>query len=175
MNLAVEVRSLRKSDDRSYFSCGNIELDRFFRLYAGQNQFKLYIGVTYIAEVERAIAGFITLASGEISSIAIAEKNRNRLPDYPLPILRIARLAVDLSYKGIGLGSLLLKSAFQIAMQQKNTSGCVGVVVDAKKESIDFYQKLGFTVLKTEKGELFSHPASYPMFIATSLINAAIK
>jgi len=57
MNLPVEIRCLRKSDRRCDFSCGNIELDRFFHLYAGQNQFKHHIGVTYIAEIDQSIAG----------------------------------------------------------------------------------------------------------------------
>jgi len=175
MNLPVEIRCLRKSDRRGDFSCGNIELDRFFHLYAGQNQFKHHIGVTYVAEIDQSIAGFITLASGEISIAKIPEKLKKKLPDYPLPILRIARLAVDTNYTGFGLGRLLLKSVFQMAIDQKNKTGCVGVVVDAKKESVAFYQKLGFIRPKTDKGELFSHPVSCPMFLAINLIESSKK
>ncbi len=40
----VRVRALARSDDRSGFACGDIELDRFFQRYAGQNQFRHHIG-----------------------------------------------------------------------------------------------------------------------------------
>ena len=44
----MEFRILRKDDDRSRFTCGNEVLDEFFRRYAGQNQFRHQIGVTYV-------------------------------------------------------------------------------------------------------------------------------
>jgi len=46
---AIEIRPLAKDDDRSGFSCGQPDLDRFFQHYAGQNQFKLRLAVTYVA------------------------------------------------------------------------------------------------------------------------------
>jgi len=45
------MRPLAKDDDRSDFSCGQADLDRFFEHYAGQNQFKLHLAVTYVALV----------------------------------------------------------------------------------------------------------------------------
>jgi hypothetical protein len=50
-NKLIEIRALRKSDDRSSFCSGNIELDRFFQRFAGQNQFQHHIGTTYVAIV----------------------------------------------------------------------------------------------------------------------------
>ena len=51
----VEIRALARDDDRSGFSCGQADLDRFFEHYAGQNQFKLHLAVTYVAVVEGRI------------------------------------------------------------------------------------------------------------------------
>jgi hypothetical protein len=42
----MEIRALREADDRSQLRSGDADLDRFFHKYAGQNQFKHYVGVT---------------------------------------------------------------------------------------------------------------------------------
>jgi hypothetical protein len=42
----IEIRALREGDDRSQFQSGDTDLDRFFQKFAGQNQFRHYIGVT---------------------------------------------------------------------------------------------------------------------------------
>lgn len=64
--LDFEFRLLQADDDRSQFCCGNIELDRFFQRYAGQNQFRHYIGSSYILHNKQQIAGFVTVLAGEI-------------------------------------------------------------------------------------------------------------
>jgi hypothetical protein len=94
----VEFRLLKTADDRSQFSSGNIELDRFFQRYAGQNQFKHYVGSTYVLCLDEQIIGFATVLAGEICAEDLDENLKKRLPDYPLPILRIARLAVDKNF-----------------------------------------------------------------------------
>lgn len=60
MTRTIEIRALAKDDDRKGFSCGQPDLDRFFELYAGQNQFKLHLTVTYLALAEARIVGFAT-------------------------------------------------------------------------------------------------------------------
>ena len=62
--------------------------------------------------------------------------------------MNIARLGVDKRYQNLGIGRKLLKAMFQLALEQKERFGCVGVVVDAKKEAVAFYKKLGFTELQ---------------------------
>ena len=60
--MAAEVRLLRPTDDRSRFRSGNADLDRFFARYAGQNQFRHHVGVTYVAVRDDDILGFATVA-----------------------------------------------------------------------------------------------------------------
>ena len=55
----METRALREADDRSSFLSGDADLDRFFSLYAGQNQFRHHVGTTYIAIEETEILGFV--------------------------------------------------------------------------------------------------------------------
>ncbi len=101
----VRIRLLAPEDNRLVFACGNIEIDRFFQLYAGQNQFRHHIGSTYIALAGDAIAGFVTVSPGEITAEAITAVLKKKLPAYPIPILRIARLAVDARFQGRGMES----------------------------------------------------------------------
>jgi len=77
----VEVRPLARSDDRRGFSCGEPDLDRFFEHYAGQNQFKLHLAVTYVALVDGRIVGFATVATGAIDADAVAADAANEIAD----------------------------------------------------------------------------------------------
>lgn len=85
----VEIRALTKEDDRTSFSCGQADLDRFFEHYAGQNQFKLFLAVTYVALVDARIVGFATVAASSLERSQIpSARLQKRLPSYPLPVLR---------------------------------------------------------------------------------------
>lgn len=169
----VRVRRLEASDDRSLFASGDPDLDRFFHRFAGQNQFRYHIGTTYIAESDGQIVGFATVSVGEMTSQTLSRADRLKLPGYPLPILRIARLAVDRQHQGQGIGRLLLKAMFILALELKQRVGCVGVVVDAKPSAIEFYQRLGFLSLTVDTGELADRPALLPMFLPIRLIEQA--
>jgi hypothetical protein len=91
----MEIRSLREGDDRSRFQSGDPDLDRFFRQFAGQNQFKHHIGVTYIAIDGGQILGFATIAPCHVEIEDLPVLARKKLLRYPLPVIRLARLAVD--------------------------------------------------------------------------------
>lgn len=168
------VRPLARADDRSDFSSGDIELDRFFQRYAGQNQFRHHIGSTYVAVDGERMLGFVTVSPGEVAGAAVSESIRRRLPDYPLPILRISRLAVDRRAQRRGIGKLLLRCAFELALQLRDHFGCLGVVVDAKAVAIPFYRRLGFRPLEAIQGTLGDRPEPLPMFLASRQIAAAV-
>src|SRR5262244_3674674 len=99
----MEIRALRPSDDRSQFASGDADLDRFFRSYAGQNQFRHHIGTTYVAVDEGRLLGYATVAPGHIEIDRLPASVARKLPAYPLPVLRLARLAVDVSVQGGGI------------------------------------------------------------------------
>jgi len=164
--VAFEIRKLTSEDDRSRFHSGNADLDRFFARYAGQNQFRHHIGTTYVAiAAGGAIAGFATVSASEISPDSMPASKRKRLPRYPLPVLRLARLAVDEGYKGQGVGSLLLRAVLELAARMVDDMGCAGVVVDAKPEAVAVHGKLGFIPLEVVAGELGDRPQPLPMFL----------
>ncbi|HEX9712490.1 MAG TPA: GNAT family N-acetyltransferase [Actinomycetota bacterium] len=164
--MEIHVRRLQPEDDRAAFTSGDPDLDRFFHRFAGQNQFRHHIGTTYVAVVEGSLAGYATLAASHIEGEAVPAKLRRRLPDYPLPTLRLARLAVDERFGGRGVGLTLLRSVFDVAIRMKDELGCIGVVVDAKPGAVPFYQRFGFVILDTLEGRLGERPEPVVMFLA---------
>jgi len=64
----------------------------------------------------------------------LPEKYLNRFPNFPLPVARLARLAVDLNHQRQGLGELLLADALQRCLHIAESIGMLGVIVDAKDE-----------------------------------------
>lgn len=170
----VRVRRLEAQDERSGFRSGNIDLDRFFQRYAGQNQFRHHIGTTYVAVNGETITGFVTVASGEMVAEALPPPLRRTLPSYPLPILRIARLAVDVRFHGLGIGKLLLSNMLKLALDMRDRVGCIGVLVDAKAESVVFYSTLGFSPIGLVRGVLGDRPEPIAMFLPIRQIATAI-
>ena len=170
----MRVRRLSEADDRSTFTSGNADLDRFFGKYAGQNQFKLHLAVTYVAVVEGRIVGFATVAPCSFERATLpGARARKRLPGYPLPVLRLARLGVDTRAQGLGIGKALLRHTLGLAVKQRELFGCVGVVTDAKPDAVPFYRKLGFQPLEgVREGLLVSEPL--PMFLAIDTIAATL-
>jgi GNAT superfamily N-acetyltransferase len=167
----VTIRRLEPSDDRTIFRSGNLDLDRFFARYAGQNQFRHHIGSTYVAiDEQKAIVGFATIAASELATANLPEARRKRLPAYPLPVLRLARLAVDQRAQGKGVAHALLRAVFTLAHHMAADMGCLGVVVDAKPEAVGFYRKLGFDALEVVAGALGDRPEPLPMFLELDAI-----
>jgi GNAT superfamily N-acetyltransferase len=168
----MEIRALREGDDRSLFHSGDRDLDRFFHQFAGQNQFKHYVGVSYVAVEEYRILGFVTVAPGHIEIEGLPGPVRKKLPRYPLPVLRLARLAVDESARGQGLGAQLLRFVLNLAVRMANEYGCVGVVVDAKPGAVDFYAKYGFMRVEAVEGLSDTRPQPIPMFLSIRAVVA---
>jgi len=172
--VAIEIRPLRETDDRSRFRSGDPDLDGYFARYAGQNQFRHHTGTTYVAvEADRTL-GYATIAAANIEGSALPARVRRALPRYPLPVLRLARLAVAASAQGLGVGSALLRHVFLLALKMSEEIGCVGVVVDAKPSAVEFYARAGFSPLEMSEGEIESRPRPAAMFLPLELIAAAV-
>lgn len=168
----MEIRALREGDDRTRFQSGDRDLDRFFHQFAGQNQFKHYLGVTYVAVDEGRLLGFATVSPGHVEIEGLPAFVQKKLPRYPLPILRLARLAVDESEHGQGLGTQLLRFVLKLAVHMASDYGCVGVVVDARPEAVGFYAKYGFIPVDPIEGESDARPQQTAMFLSMRAIRA---
>lgn len=175
MASAIEIRPLSRDADRSGFSCGQPDMDRFFEHYAGQNQFKLRLAVTYVALIEERVICFATVAASSVERSSVpSARLRKRLPAYPLPVLRLARLGVDTRAQGMGIGKALLRHVLSVAVAQRDRIGCVGVVTDAKEDAVSFYQDLGFQAVDGVREGLL-HGEPLPMFLAIDTIASALR
>ena len=173
MASVVDIRPLAREDDRSGFTCGEPAIDRFFQHYAGQNQFKLHLAVTYVAVLDGELAGFATVSVGSLERFQVPRPTaRARLPAYPMPILRLARMGVARSAQRKGLGISLLQFVLKLALIQRDTLGCVGVVTDAKASAVRFYERLGFVALAGAREGLL-HGGPLPLFLSLQDIAAA--
>ena len=169
----MEIRALREADDRSQFRSGDADLDRFLERFAAQNQYRHFVGVTYVAVEDGRILAFATVAPGHLEIEGLPAAARGKLPRYPLPVLRLARLAVDRSAQGQGLGGQLLRFVLQLALRMAGDYGCTGVVVDAKAGAERFYAKYGFIGLEALEGQSSARPRPKPMFLGMRAIKAA--
>lgn len=169
----IRIRRLRPDDDRGRFVSGDPDLDHFFHRFAGQNQFRHHLGASYVAEADGHLLGFVTLSASSIEIDALPPEHTKRMPRYPLPVLRIARLAVASNARGQGIGQALLRFALGLARRTATEIGCVGVVVDAKPSAEPFYRRFGFEPMKTIEGALHERPEPRAMFLPLSAIPMA--
>ncbi len=142
--MSVRIERLASHHNRSAFDCGDVPLNDFLQYQAGQLARK-GIGKTYVALADDRVTviGFFTLSAGQVKSSALPP--HLKLPRYPVPMLRLGRLAVDQRAQGKGLGQQLLGFAMQIALEFSQKVGIYAVVVDAKNDKARaFYAALGF-------------------------------
>ena len=121
--------------------------------------------MTWIAAEGKSILGFATIVASEIEIEDLPKTTKKRISPYPLPILRLARLAVHQDARESGVGKMLLRAVFLQAHEMAKRYGCIGVVVDAKPEAVEYYKKLGFDFLEVTEGCLQDRPQPIPMFI----------
>ena len=170
----VSIRVLSSADDRRAFRSGNEDLDRFFRKYAALNQFSLHIGTTYIAAEGHRIVGFATVAAATIQTEDFPPTRLKKLPQYPVPVLRLARLAVDQGFQRKGIGTMLLRYVFTLALEMSEKVGCAGLLVDAKPNAVAYYAGFGFELSVPLEGQLSDRPEPAPMFLALEKVREAI-
>ena len=175
--MKIEIRKLEKRDNRADFSSGEIEIDRFFIKFAGQNQFKHKIGNSYVAveSDSQKILGYATVTSSSMNIEALKLSEFKKFPNYPLPILRIARLGVDKRYQSQGVGGQLLKKMLYLAIELEELVGCVGIFVDAKDDAVSFYKKYAFEIAPLIDGELPSRPIQTVMYLSMKTIHKTLK
>ncbi len=92
-----------------------------------------------------------------------------------MPILRISRLAIDVKYQNNGIGKELLKFILNLSILQRDRFGCIGVVVDAKENSVSFYNQFDFELIDIVQGQLDIRPYPKSMFLSMSMILKAKK
>ncbi len=130
-------------------------LDTWLRQYAGQSM-RAGIAVTYVAHVDDVVIGFFALAAGETDRTEAPAALTRRTPARPIPVIRLARLAVDRAYAGRGIGAALLREALYRSLNAADVVGARAVVVDAKDDAAAaFYAHHGFEAFPQDPHHLF--------------------
>ena len=153
MKLVITV--LERQHDRQDFDCGepalNTFLQRFARQQADKDFNRSYVAV---AQGELRIRGYYAISTASIDFQNLSPALR--LPRYPVPVVRIRRLAVDLREQGNGVGTALLRHAIHLVASTAEKIGLYAVVVDAKNEAaVAFYAKYGFRRFSDQNLRLF--------------------
>ena len=142
---------------REGFDCGKPSLNDFLRALVSQYE-KRNLGRTYVAlqEGDQRVLGYYTLASGAIAAEVLPAKQARKLPRHAVPVVLVARLAVDRSVHGKGLGSLLLRDALMRSLDLSEKLGVHAVVVDALDAAAKtFYERFAFLPLTHDEMRLF--------------------
>lgn len=155
-----QIRRINKDETISSFNCGDDDLNDFI-LNESQHYRQARLAVSYVIERKDTlqVVGFFSLANDRVSISDFENKsdfnkfrkkrfvNEKRIKSYPAT--KICRLGVDVSAKGLSLGTFILdfiKSYFVV----DNKTGCRFITVDAYIDAIPFYLKNGFLPLSEE-------------------------
>ena len=153
-----------KTIDTHSFQCGQPRLDEYIRRYASQD-IRRNVARVFVATPTSCpgrLAGFFTLSAGSVSCTELPESLSKKLPSYPVPVALIGRLAVDVEFRGKGLGAILLADACQKVAAASAVLAIAGIVVDAKdEEASGFYRHFGFKPLPEHPTRLLLTSAGY--------------
>ena len=150
------VVPLDAGHDLSQFSCGKPEMDDWLRRYAltniGLGATRTYVTCETGGSVVR---GYNSLAASSIEFGKAPRKVRKQLGRYPIPVVLLARLAVDQRFQGRGVGAALLIDALRRAHAAAQVIGARAVLVDALDDDARaFYEKYEFEPSPTNPYQL---------------------
>lgn len=171
--MAIVIRRLEEHDQVETFDCGDAALDSYLKRHAWANQAKSSIGVSYVAVDEaapRSVLGYFTLAMASVRRDAFPKKHVRGLPPYDLPLILLARLAVDRRFAGKGLGHALISEAFRISLRVAAEVGCRCIITDAYRDRVKWYARYGFLPIE---GAAKDGPQR--MFLDIRTIRAAVE
>jgi GNAT superfamily N-acetyltransferase len=130
----------------SEFDCGETSLDDWLKRRALINQVSGASRTFVVADQENRVCGYYALAAGAVAHQLATGAVRRNMPD-PIPVLILARLAVDHRAQGIKLGAGLLQNAVNRAESVAQNAGVRALVVHALNEKARaFYEYYGFSI-----------------------------
>jgi GNAT superfamily N-acetyltransferase len=138
------LEPIRKEHELEAFNCGVAALNDYLKRHALQNH-QNRSARTYVATRGLRIVAYYTLAAGSVDRATVPARIAKGLGQYPVPVILLARLAVDVAESGKGFGKGLLKDALLRIAQAADIIGCRAVLVHAKDQTAQkFYTRFGF-------------------------------
>lgn len=135
---------LRSADALNRFDCGNLGMSAWLKRHALQAQFADACK-TFVINKDGEIIGYYSLKVGQIETSTASRRIAQGLGKYPIPIIILARLAVDLAYQSKGIGRVLLLDAIRRTLFISESVGVRALIthpIDAS--AAQFYSKFGF-------------------------------
>ena len=136
--------ALHHEDGLTAFDCGNEDMNQWLARHALDSH-KADLARTWIAVEGNTVAGYFSLTTGSVRPEDAPRRIVRGMPRYPVPIILLARLAVDRRYQGQRLGARLLSEALRRAVAASDAAAARIVVVDAIDDNaVAFYKRWGF-------------------------------
>ncbi len=158
MPVAPEQRQIvpfdSKTHNRTNFSCGRPELDRYIREIASQDV-KRDLARVFVVLDGADVVGFYSLSGDIVKKEDLPESHAKKLPHRPIPAVLLGRMAVDNTQQGRGLGAWLMRDALDKVLLASELIGFYAVTVDAKDGAVEFYLQYEFIRLADNLNRLF--------------------
>jgi len=134
-------RKLTAQDDVSEFDCGQPDLDDWLKSYALVNQ-RAGMTTVFVTAAKGKVVGYYALATGGVERADAPGRVTRGVPAHPIPVILLARLAVDSSAQKQGLGRALLRDALIRVGNAADEIGVRALLIHAKDEQAkEFYMK----------------------------------
>lgn len=144
------IRKLDRIHIVDDFDCGHDALNRFISRFALHSQ-SAGSTQTYAALADEKVVGYYSLAVGAVAHAQAPARMVKGLARHPVPVMLLARLAVDNRAKRKGLGAALLHDALARTLQAADIAGIRAVIVHAKdNEARRFYEHFDFDPSPTD-------------------------
>lgn len=151
---AVEKLSANHDIDR--FDCGKEPLNRFLQRHALTNQAANAARTYVVCGEGNRVVGYYSLAVGAVEHGSAPRRVTRGLARHPVPVMLLARLAVDRTVQGSGLGKAMLKDALLRTAQAAQIAGIRALLVHAKDdEAKAWYERFDFESSPTDPYHLF--------------------
>lgn len=150
------LETLRREHPRRKFRSGQSEVDDWLAARALQHQDKHLSVSRVLLDGVGALAGYYTLATGQVDFSELPAEVIRRLPRRQLPVAVLAWLGVDQGFQGRGLGQLLLAQALRDCYDAGRTFAFIAVILDCVDDAAKaFYQRYDFRELPGRPYRLF--------------------
>ena len=161
------LEGLGREHPRERFRCGEERVDDWLATKALQNQEKHLSATRALLDGSGAIAGYYTLAMGQVDFGDLPAEVAKRLPRRLLPVAVLAWLGVSTDHQGQGLGRLLLAQALRDCWEAGKTFPFIAVLLDCINDTAKaFYQRWDFE-------ELPGHP--FRLFLSAKRLEAMME
>ena len=146
---------LKPSHQVEGFDCGAEPLNIYVKRFADINN-RNGSARTYVSVRDNQLVGYYTIAPGSVEKERVPERVWHGLARHPVPVILLARLAVDKKEKGRGLGGGLLRDALARVISASEIIGGRALLVHAKDEQAKaFYEHFGFEPSPIDPFHLF--------------------